>query len=123
MKPITFLLTYADGRNRKGQRLCASAREVGFDKIAAVSPTHLARTRFAVTHYDVLCEPRGGGYMTHRFLNAPRNLERLLRGEPARLAYGEEAPGRLGERQARFAPDRMRERQPVPEPAVAQADV
>jgi hypothetical protein len=44
-----------------------------------------------------------GAEMSHRFLKAPRNAERLLRGERPELAYAEEALARLTERLRRCA--------------------
>lgn len=43
------------------------------------------------------------GEMRHRFLKAPRNVERLLRGERADVAYAAEALARLTERLKRCA--------------------
>lgn len=78
MKPATTLLTYADERYRKGQmQLCRSARAVGFGKVLAVSPAHLARTQFVAKHRAILSQPRGAGYWLWKPFLIRRALERL----------------------------------------------
>lgn len=58
---------------------------------------------FASTRIFRVLRRYAGTEMSHRFLKAPRNAERLLRGERAYPAYAEEALARLTERLRRCA--------------------